>query len=54
MMKVAGKGHLLTIMNYLEAGHLIEPPYTPHFRVTNFRKNGMFDELQCNNTIQLL
>lgn len=38
-MKAAGKEHLLTVLDYHEAGHLIEPPYSPHFRVTNFRKN---------------
>ncbi|XP_075886043.1 peroxisomal succinyl-coenzyme A thioesterase-like isoform X1 [Nelusetta ayraudi] len=38
-MKAAGKEHLLTVLEYPEAGHLIEPPYSPHFRVTNFKKN---------------
>lgn len=55
-MKAAGKEHLLTVLDYHEAGHLIEPPYSPHFRVTNFKKNGRSydDEAQCNNNIQLL
>lgn len=45
MMTKAGNGHLLTILAYPEAGHLIEPPYSPHFRSSNFilqhtRKKG--------------
>lgn len=39
-MKNAGKDHLLTLVQYPEAGHLIEPPYTPHFRATRFNKDG--------------
>lgn len=39
-MKKAGKDHLLTLVQYPEAGHLIEPPYTPHFRATRFNRNG--------------
>ncbi|KAG7454701.1 hypothetical protein MATL_G00262570 [Megalops atlanticus] len=31
MMKEAGNSHLLTTVSYPGAGHLIEPPYTPHF-----------------------
>lgn len=52
-MKAAGKEHLLTLVNYHDAGHLIEPPYSPHFRVTSFRKNGRSydDELQCKNIL---
>lgn len=38
-MKSAGKEHLLTLVQYPEAGHLIEPPYTPHFRFSRFNKN---------------
>nr|XP_033470136.1 peroxisomal succinyl-coenzyme A thioesterase-like [Epinephelus lanceolatus] len=38
LMRAAGNEHLLTRLEYPGAGHLIEPPYTPHFRVTNFRK----------------
>lgn len=38
MMRAAGNEHLLTRVEYPGAGHLIEPPYMPHFRVTNFRK----------------
>ncbi|KAJ8386972.1 hypothetical protein AAFF_G00161490 [Aldrovandia affinis] len=36
MMEEAGNSHLLTTLSYPEAGHLIEPPYTPHFRASNF------------------
>ncbi|XP_029597834.1 acyl-coenzyme A thioesterase 5-like isoform X1 [Salmo trutta] len=36
MMCAAGNEHLLTILQYPDAGHLIEPPYTPHFRASNF------------------
>ncbi|XP_036375548.1 peroxisomal succinyl-coenzyme A thioesterase-like [Megalops cyprinoides] len=36
MMKEAGNRHLLTTLSYPGAGHLIEPPYTPHFRSSNF------------------
>lgn len=37
MMERAGNSHLLTILSYPDAGHLIEPPYTPHFRFTVFK-----------------
>lgn len=36
MVRAAGKEHLLTRLNYPGAGHLIEVPYAPHFRVTAF------------------
>ncbi|XP_066525092.1 acyl-CoA thioesterase 19 [Hoplias malabaricus] len=36
MMEQAGNGHLLTILSYPETGHLIEPPYSPHTRASNF------------------
>uniref|UniRef100_A0A4W5RAK7 Acyl-CoA thioesterase 16 n=1 Tax=Hucho hucho TaxID=62062 RepID=A0A4W5RAK7_9TELE len=36
MMRAAGNEHLLTVLQYPDAGHLIEPPYTPHFRASNF------------------
>ncbi|XP_020781911.1 bile acid-CoA:amino acid N-acyltransferase-like [Boleophthalmus pectinirostris] len=38
IMCAAGKGHLLSRINYPGAGHLIEVPYSPHFRVTAFRE----------------
>ncbi|XP_039616991.1 bile acid-CoA:amino acid N-acyltransferase-like isoform X2 [Polypterus senegalus] len=45
MMKEAGNGHLLTKIIYPKTGHLIEPPYSPHIRFSNFvdlhtRKKG--------------
>ncbi|XP_035498811.1 peroxisomal succinyl-coenzyme A thioesterase isoform X1 [Scophthalmus maximus] len=36
MMERAGNSHLLTVLSYPNAGHLIEPPYTPHARASNF------------------
>ncbi|XP_076850594.1 acyl-coenzyme A thioesterase 1-like isoform X1 [Brachyhypopomus gauderio] len=36
IMEKAGNRHLLQVLIYPEAGHLIEPPYTPHHRATNF------------------
>ncbi|XP_072309492.1 peroxisomal succinyl-coenzyme A thioesterase-like [Eucyclogobius newberryi] len=35
-VRAAGKDHLLTRLNYPGAGHLIEVPFAPHFRVTAF------------------
>ncbi|XP_023203404.1 acyl-coenzyme A thioesterase 4-like isoform X2 [Xiphophorus maculatus] len=32
MMERAGNNHLLTLLSYPNAGHLIEPPYMPHTR----------------------
>uniref|UniRef100_A0A672FQC5 Acyl-CoA thioesterase 19 n=1 Tax=Salarias fasciatus TaxID=181472 RepID=A0A672FQC5_SALFA len=37
MMERAGNSHLLTVLSYPDAGHLIEPPYTPHFPYGKFR-----------------
>uniref|UniRef100_A0A9J8DIN9 Acyl-coenzyme A thioesterase 4-like n=1 Tax=Cyprinus carpio carpio TaxID=630221 RepID=A0A9J8DIN9_CYPCA len=37
MMEKAGNRHLLEILMYPDAGHLIEPPYSPHFRATNYK-----------------
>ncbi|XP_037396388.1 acyl-coenzyme A thioesterase 5-like isoform X3 [Pygocentrus nattereri] len=36
MMEKAGNRHLLQVLTYPGAGHLIEPPYTPHHRTSNF------------------
>ncbi|XP_072530267.1 laminin subunit beta-1b isoform X3 [Salminus brasiliensis] len=36
IMEKAGNRHLLQILSYPGAGHLIEPPYTPHHRASNF------------------
>ncbi|KAM9824621.1 bile acid-CoA:amino acid N-acyltransferase-like [Neosynchiropus ocellatus] len=35
-MHAAGKDHLLTKLEYPDAGHLIEPPFTPHCRFSRF------------------
>ncbi|XP_069019193.1 peroxisomal succinyl-coenzyme A thioesterase-like [Embiotoca jacksoni] len=37
MMERAGNNHLLTVLSYPDAGHLIEPPYTPHVRASTFK-----------------
>ncbi|XP_041636845.1 peroxisomal succinyl-coenzyme A thioesterase-like [Cheilinus undulatus] len=36
MMQTGGNLHLLSTPTYPNTGHLIEPPYSPHFRATNF------------------
>ncbi|XP_071370989.1 peroxisomal succinyl-coenzyme A thioesterase-like [Centroberyx affinis] len=36
MMRAAGNEHLLTTVTYHNAGHLIEPPYTPLTNASNF------------------
>ncbi|XP_036433189.1 peroxisomal succinyl-coenzyme A thioesterase-like isoform X2 [Colossoma macropomum] len=36
IMEKAGNLHLLQVLTYPGAGHLIEPPYTPHHRASNF------------------
>lgn len=40
MMERAGNGHLLKILSYPNAGHLIEPPHTPHIRSSIFRSTS--------------
>ncbi|XP_076026250.1 peroxisomal succinyl-coenzyme A thioesterase-like [Genypterus blacodes] len=37
MMERAGNSHLLTVLSYPNAGHLIEIPYSPHTRASAFR-----------------
>uniref|UniRef100_A0A3P9HAB2 Acyl-CoA thioesterase 16 n=1 Tax=Oryzias latipes TaxID=8090 RepID=A0A3P9HAB2_ORYLA len=39
-MREAGKESLVTRLDYPDAGHLIEPPFSPHFRVANFMLHG--------------
>lgn len=39
-MTAAGKSHLLTVLNYPGAGHLIEPPYSPHCAVARMDKKS--------------
>ncbi|TKS90570.1 Bile acid-CoA:amino acid N-acyltransferase [Collichthys lucidus] len=36
-MSAAGKGDLVTRLHYPDTGHLIEPPFSPHFRATRFK-----------------
>ncbi|XP_068170588.1 bile acid-CoA:amino acid N-acyltransferase-like [Antennarius striatus] len=38
-LKAAGKSHLFTHWSYPGAGHVIEPPYTPHSRVSLWSRN---------------
>ncbi|XP_013855157.1 acyl-coenzyme A thioesterase 4 [Austrofundulus limnaeus] len=40
MMERAGNSHLLTLLFYPNAGHLIEPPYSPHARASLFKGLG--------------
>uniref|UniRef100_A0A8C5HQJ7 Acyl-coenzyme A thioesterase 4-like n=1 Tax=Gouania willdenowi TaxID=441366 RepID=A0A8C5HQJ7_GOUWI len=44
-LRAAGKDHLLTRVDYPDAGHLIEPPFTPHFRSTNFLRSIAQDKV---------
>ena len=41
LMNAAGNGHLLSRVLYPDTGHLIEPPYSPHFRASNFKAAGV-------------
>ncbi|XP_061698418.1 peroxisomal succinyl-coenzyme A thioesterase-like isoform X2 [Syngnathoides biaculeatus] len=45
MMERAGNVHLLTVLSYPNAGHLLEPPYSPHTRVSSFRSVGSRQKL---------
>ncbi|XP_039882516.1 peroxisomal succinyl-coenzyme A thioesterase-like isoform X2 [Simochromis diagramma] len=47
MMARAGNSHLLTVLSYPNAGHLIEPPYTPHARSSNFKTAKMSEKMMC-------
>ncbi|XP_035520713.1 peroxisomal succinyl-coenzyme A thioesterase-like [Morone saxatilis] len=40
MMEQAGNSHLLTVLSYPNAGHLIEPPYMPLSRASTFISVG--------------
>jgi len=39
-MQRAGNDHLLTVLSYPNAGHLIEPPFTPFARASVFKTMG--------------
>ncbi|XP_070828602.1 peroxisomal succinyl-coenzyme A thioesterase-like [Chaetodon trifascialis] len=45
MMEQAGNSHLLTVLLYPKAGHLIEPPYSPHARASTFVPANSHQEL---------
>uniref|UniRef100_A0A4W4EKQ3 Acyl-CoA thioesterase 19 n=1 Tax=Electrophorus electricus TaxID=8005 RepID=A0A4W4EKQ3_ELEEL len=45
IMEKAGNRHLLQVHIYPGAGHLIEPPYSPHHRATNFSLQGSKDKV---------
>ncbi|XP_042338899.1 bile acid-CoA:amino acid N-acyltransferase-like [Plectropomus leopardus] len=47
MMERAGNSHLLTVLSYLNAGHLIEPPFTPFARASTFRSVGSREKLMA-------
>ncbi|XP_073327583.1 acyl-coenzyme A thioesterase 5-like [Pagrus major] len=47
MMERAGNSHLLTVLSYPDAGHLIEPPYTPHARASLFRSMGTREKMMA-------
>ncbi|XP_030295411.1 peroxisomal succinyl-coenzyme A thioesterase-like isoform X1 [Sparus aurata] len=49
LMNAAGNGHLLSRVLYPDTGHLIEPPYSPHFRASNFKAAGV-----ATKTVMLL
>lgn len=46
-MEQAGNSHLLTVLSYPNAGHLIEPPYTPHARSSTFRTVELNQKVMC-------
>ncbi|KAJ3596386.1 hypothetical protein NHX12_002793 [Muraenolepis orangiensis] len=45
MMDRSGNGHLLTVLSYPHTGHLIDPPYSPHCRASNFMTTGSREKL---------
>lgn len=47
MMERAGNSHRLTILSYPNAGHLIEPPYTPHARASAFKTVNKHQKLMA-------
>lgn len=51
MMERAGNSRLLTVLSYPNAGHLIEPPYTPHARSSNFRTVTEGKNIKCKFTL---
>ena len=53
MMEQAGNSHLLTVLSYPNAGHLIEPPYTPHARATLFRNLATQEKGRFNQRLEI-
>nr|XP_033941549.1 peroxisomal succinyl-coenzyme A thioesterase-like [Pseudochaenichthys georgianus] len=47
MMERAGNSHLLTVLSYKNAGHLIEPPFTPNFRHRNTILNEITEKMMA-------
>ncbi|XP_006782351.1 peroxisomal succinyl-coenzyme A thioesterase-like [Neolamprologus brichardi] len=47
MMARAGNSHLLTVLSYPNAGHLIEPPYTTHARSSTFKTIEIEEKVMC-------
>ncbi|KAM3608511.1 uncharacterized protein V6R79_000231 [Siganus canaliculatus] len=45
MMEKAGNSHLLTVLSYPNAGHLIEPPYTPFARASTFKTVNQLEKV---------
>ncbi|MED6252990.1 hypothetical protein ATANTOWER_020487 [Ataeniobius toweri] len=44
VIEASGKTHLLYRLEYPNTGHLIEPPFSPHFRATNLTLHGTKDK----------
>lgn len=59
MMVRAGNSHLLTVLSYPNAGHLIEPPYSPltrasAFRAVNTREKGALTSRRGDGEVKTL
>lgn len=52
MMARAGNSHLLTVLSYPNAGHLIEPPYTPHARSSTLKTVEIEEKGRFTFTLQ--
>lgn len=52
MMARAGNSHLLTVLSYPNAGHLIKPPYTPHARSSTFKTIEIEEKSRFTFTLQ--
>lgn len=54
LMREAGKEHLLSRLAYPDTGHLIEPPFSPHFRATTFVMRSSKEKGQIPTPVQRL